>query len=100
MTVRTCPYCHTQITDAEEVCPSCGASLDAYSEKHAALIKYRANNRVQSIRLVVAADCCPACRRLEGTYSKEEVPLLPASGCSHENGCRCFYEPILTEIYP
>jgi hypothetical protein len=28
------------------------------------------------------------------------VPELPVRGCSHKNGCRCFYEPFLTDIYP
>jgi hypothetical protein len=74
--------------------------MDEYSEQAVALKKFRENPRVQSLRVVTSADCCPACRKKEGTYSKEETPTLPVKGCSHENGCRCFYEPILTEIFP
>ncbi|GAP20198.1 hypothetical protein LTAR_00386 [Leptolinea tardivitalis] len=98
--MQTCSICHTQVPDSVDVCPACKADLSTLSEQAAALKKYRSNPRVQSLRVAVAADCCPACRKLEGTYSKEDVPILPAKGCSHENGCRCFYEPILNEIYP
>jgi hypothetical protein len=65
-----------------------------------ALRKFQTNPRVRDVRLMVAADCCPVCAAHERTYAKEEAPMLPIEGCSHPNGCRCFYEPMLTEIYP
>ena len=65
-----------------------------------ALKKFQENPRVKNVRLIVAADCCPACSAFEGTYEKENAPQLPIEGCSHPNGCRCFYEPMLTTIYP
>lgn len=65
-----------------------------------ALTKFQENPRVKNIRLIVSADCCPACSALEGTYDKNNAPLLPIQGCSHPNGCRCFYEPMLNIIYP
>lgn len=65
-----------------------------------ALKRLQANPRVRDIRLVVSADCCPVCAAQEGTYTKEEAPSLPVEGCSHTNGCRCFYEPMLNIIYP
>lgn len=98
--MQTCSQCHTQVSDDAIQCPGCGALLTVSSEQASALKKYIDNPRVQVIRLAVSADCCPACRKLEGTYKKDNVPLLPVKGCSHENGCRCFYEPILTEIFP
>ena len=52
------------------------------------------------VRVVVAADACPACRDIEGTYNKDSIPGLPVHGCSHNLGCRCFYEPTLENIYP
>jgi hypothetical protein len=64
------------------------------------LKKYQKNPRVQLLRIAASADCCPACRKVEGNYENEKAPILPVVGCSHENGCRCFYEPILTEIFP
>ena len=65
-----------------------------------ALDKYQKNPRVKNVRLIVSADCCPACAAYEGTYQKEKVPILPIEGCSHAFGCRCYYEPMLTTIYP
>ena len=66
----------------------------------AALKKFQENSRVRDVRLVISADCCPACATYEGTYDKNEAPSLPVEGCSHPNGCRCFYEPMLNVIYP
>jgi hypothetical protein len=65
-----------------------------------ALQQLRDNDRVSRIRLIVGDDACPSCRRVEAEYSKDKVPNLPTRGCSHSMGCRCFYEPALTEIYP
>lgn len=70
------------------------------TETQQALKKFQENPRVKNIRLIVAADCCPICAAYEGTYPKDEVPELPIEGCSHPKGCRCFYEPMLTVIYP
>ena len=56
--------------------------------------------RVRDVRLMVSHDCCPVCAAHEGTYDKFEAPTLPIEGCSHPKGCRCFYEPMLNELYP
>jgi hypothetical protein len=47
--------------------------------------------------VTVAHDACPHCALLMKTYPKDSVPSLPHLGCSHELGCRCFYEPVLEE---
>jgi hypothetical protein len=65
-----------------------------------ALRQLQANARVSRVRLIVADDACPACRAAEGEFPKDRVPDLPVRGCSHAQGCRCFYEPALVEIYP
>jgi hypothetical protein len=78
----------------------CGADLREYSTTMVALKKMLSNPRVLNISLIVAADACPACRAVAGTYPKDSVPRLPIEGCSNGLGCRCFYEPMLTEIYP
>ena len=65
-----------------------------------ALERLKANPRVSLIRLIIPRDACPACRHLEGEYEKDQVPLLPLDQCSHPLGCRAFYEPKLTEIFP
>jgi len=98
--VQICSVCQTQSSDSTLACPTCKALLSESSEQAVALKKYQKNSRIQPLRVAVSADCCPACRKVEGNYQKEMAPVLPVVGCSHENGCRCFYEPILTEIYP
>ena len=75
-------------------------SPEANTPAALALARLRANPRVSQVRLIVAVDACPACRAREGAYPKDAVPELPCLDCSHPLGCRCFYEPALTEIYP
>jgi hypothetical protein len=70
------------------------------SETSLARQKMQANDRVTKIRVSVQGDCCPACAAVQGAYDKTSVPILPVEGCSHGLGCRCFYEPVLNEIYP
>jgi len=98
--VRTCSLCHGQSADTETICPHCGADLVTFSTTAVALARYRANPRVEQIRLIVPYHACAACRAAEGTYTKADVPSLPIAGCSCENGCTCNYEPMLNDIYP
>ena len=98
--MQTCSICFAQSPDVATHCVNCNADLSVSSNTAVARSRLLANPRVANIRLVVAHDCCPACRRMEGTYLKEELPSLPVEGCSHSLGCRCFYEPMLNEIYP
>jgi hypothetical protein len=98
--VQICSRCYVQSPDSATQCVNCQADLRENSKIAVALKRFRSNPRVMNLRLVVSHDCCPACREVEGTYEKEQVPSLPVSGCSHPLGCRCFYEPMLTEIYP
>jgi hypothetical protein len=98
--MQTCTRCNTSTPDHASKCPSCGASLPENSVVQASLQRMQQNPRVAMIQVSVAGDACPSCQSLQGTYSKEKPPQLPHPGCSHGTGCRCFYEPILTEIYP
>lgn len=98
--VQTCSKCQTQSSDQTAICPKCGANLNQFSTTAVALQKMRDNPRVKNLRLVVAHDACPTCQAMEGTYQKDKTPTLPIEGCSHANGCRCFFEPMLDEIYP
>ena len=52
------------------------------------------------VRIMANRDCCPTCRATEGAYAFDDVPELPIEGCSHPNGCRCFYEPVLDMFGP
>lgn len=98
--MQTCTNCGAQSPDSATHCVNCEADLSEVSGTSVARKRYQANSRVKYIRIIVNQDCCPACRELEGAYPKDEVPHLPAEGCSHRLGCRCSYQPFLTEIYP
>jgi hypothetical protein len=98
--VQTCSKCNAQSPDTASHCVACQSNLNEYSTSAVALKKFQENTRVRDVRLVVNADACPVCASYEGTYQKDEVPKLPIEGCSHPNGCRCFFEPMLKIIYP
>lgn len=98
--MQTCSRCQTQSGDSVITCPTCGADLKEFSAAAQALQRLLQNQRVLLVRLIVATDACPACQAVEGTYPKDKVPTLPVKGCSCPQGCTCFYEPLLNEIYP
>lgn len=98
--MQTCSKCHTQMLDSATKCINCDSELNDWSTTSVALKRLQANPRVNYVRVSVAHDCCPACRDIEGAYAKDAVPKLPVEGCSHSLGCRCFYQPVLEEIYP
>jgi hypothetical protein len=98
--VRTCSVCQAQSSDDAAHCGQCGADLAEHSTTAVALRELQASPRVHRVRLIVSDDACPACRAAEGEFAKSEVASLPVAGCSHAQGCRCFYAPALTDIYP
>jgi len=98
--MQTCSRCQTQSPDTVQICPSCHADLKEFSETAVALKQIKCNPRIARVQVIAAGDCCPACQENQGVYDKDQVPVLPHPGCSHEHGCRCFYQPILNEIYP
>ena len=98
--MQTCSICQSQSPDSATHCLNCQSDLGETSTTAVALKKFQDNERVQYVRISVSGDCCPACREMEGAYDKNEAPKLPVEGCSHPNGCRCFYQPFLDDIYP
>jgi len=98
--VQTCSRCNLETPDTETTCTGCGADLKEFSTIAVALRKFQENPRVFAVYVIGHADACPACQEIQGTYPKDRVPQLPVVGCSHENGCRCFYQPVLEEIFP
>ena len=98
--MQTCSQCNAQSLDSALQCSNCGADLKEFSTTAVARKKFEGNPRVKFVRVLVAADACPACQAQEGTYQKDAVPVLPIEGCSHGTGCRCFYQPYLTTIFP
>ncbi len=95
--MQTCSKCNASSPDHALACVNCSAALSEFSATAEALKRMKANPRIRAIRVTVAHDACPHCTELMKTYPKDEVPHLPQEGCSHENGCRCFYEPVLEE---
>ena len=98
--MQTCGVCSKQSADQIFICPRCGSDLRQKSLTALALAKMQSNDRVSLVRVSVMNDSCPACSAVQGAHPKDQAPVLPVEGCSHANGCRCFYEPVLTEVYP
>ena len=98
--MQICSKCQTQVEDTITHCSKCNADLNEWSTTAVALKRIQANPRITYVRVAVADDCCPACMEVAGAYAKESSPSLPISGCSNDLGCRCFYQPVLEEIYP
>ncbi|OGO47714.1 MAG: hypothetical protein A2Z30_02050 [Chloroflexi bacterium RBG_16_64_43] len=96
----TCAVCSSLIADGAARCPTCGADLGRRTALASALTRLQANPRVTMVRVSVADDCCPTCAAVQGAYPKEKAPFLPQGACSAANGCRCYYEPVLNDIYP
>jgi hypothetical protein len=69
-------------------------------EQKEALKKIREGGIATKVRILVAHDACPLCKSFEGAYEFDEVPELPHEGCSHPDGCRCFYAPVLDRFGP
>lgn len=98
--MQICSNCQTVSPDSATHCIQCHADLSQFSDTAVALKRIQDNPRIAYVRIAVAHDCCPACREAQGAYAKGSAPKLPIEGCSHALGCRCFYEPVLEEIYP
>ena len=98
--MQTCSKCNAQSPDLATNCKNCNADLSILSATTVALKKFQNNDRVRDVRLVVSVNACPVCAAHAGTYAKDEVPTLPVEGCSNSDGCHCFYEPMLNELYP
>ena len=98
--MQTCSRCNASSPDTATICNNCKSELSIFSTAAVALKNFRINPRVTAIRINVSYDACPLCYESRGTFPKDTVAKLPHEGCSHNNGCRCTYEPILGEIYP
>jgi MoaA/NifB/PqqE/SkfB family radical SAM enzyme len=57
----------------------------------------RAHGAIHGIRIVSAPDSCSSCQRLAGkVYQPDETPVIPIQECSHPQGCRCVYSPLMS----
>ena len=98
--MQLCTKCQIQSPDEATHCVNCKSDLSEYSKTAVTLNQYLANPRVKHVYVIGYDNCCPACQEALGSYAKTAVPRLPVEGCSHGNGCRCYYQPFLDELYP
>lgn len=98
--MQTCSLCNASSPDRASRCTHCQAMLAEHSTTAHALKRFQENPRVKSVTVVSSYDACSHCYEQLGTYPVNELPHLPHKGCSHTNGCRCFYIPVLNDIYP
>jgi hypothetical protein len=75
-------------------------TLERPASQHRAELEKIRNGLATKVRILVNADCCPVCRSFEGAYELDNVPALPQEGCSHPQGCRCYYAPVLDRFGP
>ncbi len=71
----------------------------AYAQR--VLSRYRlgmkARGAIRGVAVVTGPDSCPACRAHGGAvYLPDEAPIIPIAGCTHPEGCRCAYRPIMS----
>lgn len=74
-------------------------TADKHAEQQTALENIRAGLATK-VRILANRDSCPYCKAIEGVYELDDVPELPAEGCSHNLGCRCYYAPVLDQFGP
>ena len=68
-------------------------------EKADMLKRMQENSRISAIRLA-APENCQLGLSIQGTYDKDNVPVVPRKECSRPGGCICTYEPVLNTIHP
>lgn len=68
--------------------------------KHKTALEKIRGGLATKVRILANRDCCPACQAVEGAYDFDDVPELPVEGCSHGDGCRCHYAPVLDYFGP
>jgi hypothetical protein len=98
--VQTCSLCNASSPDQASHCVNCKADLAENSTIVQALKRFQANSRVKAVTVASSYNACSYCSEQLGTYPVDKVPPLPHKGCSHSNGCRCFFIPVLNDIYP
>lgn len=57
----------------------------------------RARGAIRGVRIITSDDSCPACRATaDKTFLPDDAPIIPIAGCTHPEGCRCAYTPVMT----
>jgi hypothetical protein len=69
-----------------------------YAEK--TLTAYRlgmkAKGAIVGVRILVSEASCQVCRAMaDQVYTPDTAPRLPHADCTHPEGCRCAYTPVM-----
>jgi hypothetical protein len=65
--------------------------LDAYR------LGIKAHGAIRGVKIMTGPDSCLTCQSFANSvYSPDEAPLIPIAGCTHPEGCRCAYTPVMT----
>ena len=57
----------------------------------------KARGAIRGVRILTGSDSCPVCQAHAGViYHPDAAPAIPIAGCSHPDGCRCSYTPVMT----
>jgi hypothetical protein len=58
----------------------------------------RARGSIVGVRILTSDDSCPDCRALASrVYTPDDAPILPHATCTHPEGCRCAYTPVMRD---
>lgn len=119
-----CPYCSSKvfpIPNRNKKCPSCGNLIfirqhvlmreedakridkqknetlrnEIAVNNYNALESYKRSGVVSRVEILTTMDSCPICKAISGVYLISDVPLLPVNNCTHKQGCRCCYLPVV-----
>ncbi len=69
-------------------------------KEHKAMLKKIQEGLATKVRILVPANACSVCRRVEGAYEFEGVPELPLEDCAGIDGCNAMYAPVLDQFGP
>lgn len=75
-------------------------TIEQAAAKHRETLERIRSGLATKVRILASRDSCPVCLANEGAFEFDEAPVLPLEGCSHPQGCRCHYEPVLDLFGP
>lgn len=56
----------------------------------------KSGGAIRGIRIITGQDSCQTCQTLAANvYQPDDAPALPLAECTHPDGCRCAYRPVM-----
>jgi hypothetical protein len=92
-----CPACGAANADYASKCKQCGKTLDNYWRREMAqFTRDYDTGFINAVFIMRRTDSCPECQKLQNlNYMPWELPRLPHEACTHPEGCRCHYMPVM-----